>query len=67
MCVWPARVFESRAFVIERLPLAVEDVRARDDDVDLLRARFYAAVNFVDALGKRRKACWKSRRDCGDG
>ena len=65
--VYSTGVLERCNFVIERLPLAVEDVRARDDDVDLLRARFYAAVNLIYALGERRKACGKSGGDGCDG
>ena len=38
-----AGLLERRNFVVERLPLAVENMRARDDNVDLLRAGFHAS------------------------
>ncbi len=60
-------LFKRGDLVIEGLPLAVEDVRAGDDDVDFLRAGFDAAVNLFDALGQRRKACRESCGNSGDG
>ena len=62
MCAGAAGLLKRRNFVVERLPLAVEDVRARDHDVDLVRARFDAAVNLLHALGERRKARGKPAR-----
>jgi len=60
-------LFERRNLVVERLPLAVENVRACDDNVDLLRAGFDAAVNLFHALGQRRKACWESAETAATG
>ena len=36
---------------------------ARDDDIDLMRARFHRAANFRDALGERRESGGKSGGD----
>ena len=62
--VGPARLAERRNFVVERLPLAVENMRARNDNVDLLRARFHRAVNLLHALGQRIQPRRKPRRNC---
>ena len=45
-----AGMLEFGDFVIERLPASTEDMCARDDDVDLVSARFNRAANFRDAL-----------------
>ena len=48
--------FERGHFVVERLPVAFEHVRALDDHVDFVRAGFDRAVNLRDALLQRREA-----------
>ncbi len=64
---WAAGFLEGCDLVVEGVPLAVEDVRAGDDDVDLASAGFYAAADFVDALGERRKTGREAGGDGSDG
>src|SRR5579859_2627857 len=61
-----ARVLEGDDFVIEFLPMRPEDVRARDDDVNFLRACRDGTANFGDAIFEGRQACGKTCRDRGD-
>ena len=65
MCVRPASFLECGDFVVEGLPLAIEDVSAGDDDVDLRCAGFDASGESLHAFGERRKPCGKSGGDCG--
>ena len=41
-----AGLLESCDFVVQRLPAPAENMGARDDDIDLLRAGFYRPANF---------------------
>ena len=53
-------------FVIKRLPIAPQDMLARDDDVDFLRASFDGLVNLFNALGERAQAGREAGRDSRD-
>ena len=61
-----AGVLEGSDFVIKSVPVAVEDVGAGDDDVDLRGASFDGAANLLDALGERREAGGESGGNGGD-
>ncbi len=62
-----AGVLEGGDLVVERVPLAVEDVRAGDDDVDLGGAGFDRAANLLHAGFERREAGGEAGGDGGDG
>ena len=47
------RLFECRDLVVERLPLAAEDVGARDHHINIVRSRLDRSPNLRHALGKR--------------
>ena len=67
MWAGPQACLKGGDFVVQSLPLAIEDVRAGDDDVDLRGAGFHRTANLLDALGERREAGGKSSGDGGDG
>ena len=62
-----AGIAEGAHLVVERLPIAGEDVGAGDDDVDLGGAGSDRGFNFGDALLERRKPGREACRDGGDG
>src|SRR5690606_26956823 len=53
--------------VVERLPVASEDVGAGDDDVDLLGASGDGGTNLLDALLEGAESCREPGRNGGDG
>src|SRR5438270_1899237 len=65
MC-FAASLFESRDFVIERLPASAEHVSTSDDNINLLSSGSYRAPNLADPLRQRRQSSGKSGRNGGD-
>src|SRR5258705_8898849 len=62
----PTRIFERNYLVVEFLPLRAKHMRARDNDVNLLRACRDGAPNFRNAILERGKSRRKSGRNRGD-
>ena len=62
----PASIFERANLIVECLPFTAEDVRACDDYVDFVGARFHRAPNFRHAFLEGRKTGWESRGDRGN-
>ncbi len=54
-------------FVVERFPFLVEDMAARDDDIDLFRAIGHRHLDLFQAQRQRHQAGRKSGRHRGDG
>ena len=61
-----ASLFESRNFVVERLPPSAENMGAGDHDIDFMSARFHRSANFCDTLRERREAGRKSGGYCSN-
>ena len=61
-----ACLFEGSNLVVEFLPPASKNVRAGDDNVNLLSPSLDGAADFRDALGQWRQSCRKPSGDCGN-
>src|SRR5581483_5026746 len=62
----PAGFLEGGDLVVEGVPLAVEDVGAGDDDIDLAGAGFDGAADLLDARFERREPGGEAGGDGGD-
>jgi len=62
----PAGLPERFHLVVERVPVAAQNVGARDDDIDLLGTVLYRGFDFGQSLGEGRKPSGEARAHGGN-